>query len=169
MAFEYKKLSVDNGRDEYDMLQLIGSDENGFTNEVYGMTYNEYRKWLVEQNDYSFARNLPQNYIPQSTFFLYADGVAVGIARIRHFAADFLEQQGVGRFGYGIAKPYRGKGYGSVLYTHTVRQMKLMGIRMVKSFVDIDNIPSNRIFRRNGAVLSDTFKETKNVYIIRLD
>lgn len=73
------------------------------------MSYEQYKQWLRAQEDYSKSRNLPENFIPQTTYFLYVNNEPVGIARIRHYSADFLEKQGVGNFGYAIAKPYRGR------------------------------------------------------------
>ena len=60
MEFELRQLSVDNGLSEYNMLQEIGSNENGFTNEANGMTFDEYKRWLIQENDCSQAKNMPQ-------------------------------------------------------------------------------------------------------------
>ena len=164
MEFELKQLSIENGINEYAMLQEIETDEYGFTNEVKGMSFDEFRKWLIQQDDYSKARNLPENYIPQTTYFLYADAQPVGIARVRHYSSDFLEKQGVGNFGYGIAKPYRGKGYGNVLFVNVLSKCKALGYEKIKSFVHIENAASNKIFIKNGAKLLGTFNNTKNIY-----
>ena len=164
MEFELKQLSVDGGIDEYRMLQEIGSSEYGFTNEVNGMSYEAYKKWLIWQDDYAKARNLPENYIPQTTYFLYADALPVGIARIRHHSSDFLEKQGAGNFGYGIARPYRGKGYGNALFVHVLAACKALGYTKIKSFVHIENVASNSVFMKNGAKLVGTFHGIKNIY-----
>ncbi len=44
---ELKKLSADDGQDIYDMLQTIPKNENGLVNNANGMTYDEYKQWLV--------------------------------------------------------------------------------------------------------------------------
>ena len=46
---ELKKLSVEDGHDIYDMLQTMPKDENGLINNVYGMTWDEYKAWLVKK------------------------------------------------------------------------------------------------------------------------
>lgn len=104
MKIEIRQLSLENDHAEYDMLQDIGANENGFTNEVNVTSFEQYKVWLTQEDDYSKSKNLPDNYIPQTTYFLYVDNMPVGIARIRHYSADFLEKQDVGNFGYGIAK-----------------------------------------------------------------
>ena len=163
-TFEFRQLSIDNGRDEYAMLQQIESNECGFTNEVKGMSFDEFKEWLVQQENYANARNLPQDFIPQTTYFLYVDMQPVGIARIRHHSSDFLEKQGVGNFGYGIAKPYRGKGYGNVLFANVLSKCRTHGYTKIKSFVYIENAASNRIFIKHGAKLLGTFNGVQNIY-----
>lgn len=166
---ELRQLSPENGRAEYNMLQEIGSNENGFTNEVYGMAFEDYKKWLIQEDDYSKSRNLPKNFIPQTSYFLYVDNLPIGIARIRHHSADFLERRGVGNFGYGIAKSYRRKGYGNILLVHIIDKCKSLGYSKTESFVNIDNIASNKVFINNGAVLLGVFKGVKNIYEITID
>ena len=67
MEIELKQLSICNGKAEYDMLQKIGKNEYGFTNEVNGISFSEYEKWLIREDDFSRAQNLPENWIPQTT------------------------------------------------------------------------------------------------------
>lgn len=164
MEYELRQLSPDDGAGEYDMLQDIGSNEYGFTNEVNGMSYDDYRKWLKQQDDISQSKNLPENWIPQTTYFLYVDGKPVGVARIRHRSSDFLEKRGVGNFGYGIAKSFRGKGYGHILFQEIINKCRIHGYTKVKSFIHIENIASNRVFLKNGANLVGMFEGIQNIY-----
>lgn len=161
---ELKQLSVDNGIAEYDMLQEIDANEYGFKNEANGLSHDEYKAWLIKEENYSKAQELPENWIPQTTYFLYINAQPVGIARIRHHSSELLERQGVGNFGYGIAKPYRGKGYGNLLFAETMKKCKIYGYTSVKSFVHIDNIASNKVFQNNGAQLTGVVKGIKNIY-----
>lgn len=48
---ELRKLSPDDGRDVYDMLQELPRDENGFINGCNGKTYDEFKKWLIKSNN----------------------------------------------------------------------------------------------------------------------
>ena len=169
MVAELRQLSIDNGIDEYNMLQEIDRNEYGFTNEVKDMSFVQFEEWLIKETDIADAKNLPENWIPQTTYFLYVDDLPVGIARIRHYSSDFLEKQGVGNFGYGIARPYRGKGYGELLFIKILEKCKLHGYSKIKSFVHTDNIASNRIFIANGAKFVGTFNEIKNIYEIDIE
>ena len=46
---ELKKLSVKDGLDIYNLLQDIPKEENGFNNSANGLTYEEYKDWLVKE------------------------------------------------------------------------------------------------------------------------
>jgi predicted acetyltransferase len=164
MELNLRQLSISDGIDVYNMLQEIDENEYGFTNEVKGMSFDDYKKWLVQENDYSKGQNLPDRWIPQTTYFLYAGEQPVGIARVRHYSCDLLEKQGVGNFGYAIAKPYRGKGYGNALLLYVLKKCKLHGYKKIKSFIDIDNVASNKVFIRNGSKLIGVFNGKKNIY-----
>jgi predicted acetyltransferase len=74
------QLSVNNGYDEYYMLQNIEKTENGFTNDVNGISFDEYKQWLKKEDSYSKSQNLPENWLPQTTFFLYIDRIQLGLA-----------------------------------------------------------------------------------------
>lgn len=169
MDIELRQLSLENDIAEYNMLQDIDANENGFTNEVNGMSFQQYKVWLIKQNDYSKSQNLPDNFIPQTTYFLYVNNQPVGITIIRHYTADFLEKQGVGNFGYGIAKSFRGKGYGSALFANVLAKCKSLGYSKIKSFVHVDNIASNKVFINHGAVLLGVLNGIKNIYETAID
>ena len=50
MNFQLKRLSVEDGKDIYDMLQAIPQDENGFVNKAYVLSYSMFREWLTCKN-----------------------------------------------------------------------------------------------------------------------
>ncbi|MCL2322006.1 MAG: GNAT family N-acetyltransferase [Oscillospiraceae bacterium] len=164
MSIELKQLSTEDGEDVYDMLQEIGTNEYGFMNEVKGMSFDEYKLWLKQEDGYSRAENLPENWVPGTTFFLFIDEIPVGIGRIRHYSNENLEQRGVGNFGYGIAKPYRNKGYGSILFEKLLMKCKTFGYSKIKLYAYIDNIATNKIMLKNGAKLIGIFNGEKNIY-----
>lgn len=169
MKVEMIKLSTDNGLDEYNMLQEIDNNEYGFTNEVNGMCFNEYKKWLKQQDEYSKGKNLPENWIPVTTYFLYINERPVGIGRIRHYSSEYLERKGVGNLGYGIAKSSRGKGYGDVLFKSLLDKCKIMGYSKIRLYPYIENFATNKIMLRNGAKLIGTLDNEKNIYEILVE
>ena len=113
---ELKQVNKDMGFDEYKMLQGIENGENGFMNEVFGMSFAGFKEWLIMQEDFHLGKNLPQGWIPYTTYFLYDNGLPIGIGRVRHETSEYLQKVvGAGEIGYGISKDYRGKGYGMTL------------------------------------------------------
>ena len=124
---ELKQSNKNLGYAEYEMLQNIENGENGFMNIVCGMSFDEYKQWLAEQDDHHLGINLPNGWIPDTTYFLYDGNVPVGIGRVRHGTNDYLQKVlGAGEIGYGIAKNHRGKGYGNILFKELLEKLILL-------------------------------------------
>ena len=162
-----KQLSVEKGKPEYDMLQGIYAVENGFTNPAYNLSYDEYKEWLRITDNNSIGKDLPEGWIPFTTYFLYVDDIPVGYGRVRHSSSEYLETVvGAGNLGYGIAKEYRGKGYGSVLFKELLKKCKEIGYKEIKLFPMKSNEPTVKIMLKNGGQIIGDFKDLK--YIIRI-
>ena len=98
-----KKLTVDDNEDVYNLLQSIDTNENEFKNPVNGMTYDQYKMWLIQQNDWSNDLNLPDGYVGQTIFWLYDSEKPIGMGKIRHKLTDSSREAG-GNIGYAISK-----------------------------------------------------------------
>ncbi len=165
-----KQLSPDMGKAEYDMLQGISAVENGFTNPVYDLSYDEYKEWLRITDNNSRGIDLPEGWIPFTTYVLYIDGVPVGYGRVRHSSSEYLETViGAGNLGYGITKEYRGKGYGSILFKELLKRCKEIGYKEIKLFPMKNNEPSVKIMLRNGGKIIGDFKGEKHIIRISLE
>ena len=71
MCLEIRKLSIDDGRDIYEMLQELPADENGFINPVRGKTFDEYKEWLKKSAESSEQVGVVDGWrVPQTTFWL---------------------------------------------------------------------------------------------------
>ena len=164
MKIELKQLSIKMGQKEYDMLQGIIDGENGFSNPAYKLSENEYKKWLEKENNYSKGKELPEGWIPATTYFLYIDEIPVGYGRIRHSSSEYLENVvGAGNLGYAISKHYRGKGYGDLLFKELLSKCKEFGYSEIKLFPYKDNEATVRIMLKNGGEIIGDFKETKHI------
>ena len=159
---ELKESNKDLGIAEYEMLQGIENGENGFMNEVCGMSYKEYKKWLADQDDFSVGKNLPQGWIPFTTYFLYDHGVPIGTARIRHETSEYLQKVvGAGEIGYGISKNYRGKGYGNILFKEILKKCRDFGYEKITLFPHKDNEATIKIMLKNGGKVIGDFNSEK--------
>lgn len=130
MNYELRKLSPDDGRDIYDMLQDFPKDENGFINGCNGKTYDDFKKWLIKSNNVSNGIGLEEWMVPQNIYWLYIDGIPVGMGKLRHYLTDKLRKEG-GHGGYAILPSHRNKGYGKILLKMLIdcaRDMKIDGL-----------------------------------------
>ncbi len=149
---ELKKLSVNDGLDIYNLLQDIPKEENGFNNSANGLTYEEYKDWLVKRDNYSNQVGLLDGWrVPDTLFFLYVDGVPVGYGSIRHFLTDALREVG-GHIGYCISPKYRSKGYGKELLKRLIVEARKLGIDDILVTANIDNYASQKVALANGGV-----------------
>lgn len=162
-----KKLSENDGRDIYDMLQGIDSVDNGFHNTVKDMPYEDFPRWLKTNVDAANGVGLEDWMVPQTTYWLYDGDIPVGCGRIRHYINDSLKENGGGHIGYAIAQPNRGKGYGNEILRLLLLECGIMGMKEAHVGANKDNVRSNKVICRNGGIRQEEING-KNYYIIPL-
>ncbi|MCD4671821.1 MAG: GNAT family N-acetyltransferase [Anaerolineaceae bacterium] len=98
--------------------------------------------------------DLPEGYVPQSTFWSVEDHDLIGVIRIRHKLTPWLKQIG-GHIGYDIRPTRRRKGYGTRQLQLALE--KLRDWRWTKALITCNdnNIASARIIEANGGKLWD--------------
>lgn len=169
MKVELKQANVNMAEREYAMLQGIPGIENGFTNPAYNLSYKEYKNWLQDADNHSKGLNLPDDWIPYTTYFLYIDDIPVGYGRVRHSSSEYLENVvGAGNLGYGISKEYRGKGYGNILFKELLKKCKEHGYKEIKLFPLKTNEATIKIMMKNGGKIIGDFKGEKHIILIPL-
>lgn len=162
---ELRKLSPDDGNDIYELLQLIPKDENGLINKANGLSFEEYKQWLINKQIESEQKGLVDGWkVPSTTYWLYVDNVPVGFSSIREFLTDALRVAG-GNIGYGIAKPYRGKGYGKELLKLLLEKANESGIDKVLITIHKENVASRAVAEVNGAILEKETEERAYYWI----
>ncbi len=162
---ELKRLSVDDGLDIYKMLQEIPAEENGFINKANGLTFDEYKEWLIARNIDSEQEGIVDGWkVPYTTFWLYADGVPVGFGSVRHFLTEALSKIG-GHIGYGIAPQYRGKGYGNEILRLLLSEAHKLEIEKALVTVRLDNMASQAVALANGGVITGRTNERLLIWI----
>ena len=162
---ELKRLSVDDGLDIYTMLQEIPAEENGLINKANGLTFDEYKEWLIVKQRDSEQEGIVDGWkVPSTTFWLYADGIPVGFGSVRRFLTEALRKAG-GNIGYGITPAFRGKGYGKELLRLLLNEAKEMGIDKVLVTILLDNIASQAVAIANGGVVTERTDERVFIWI----
>jgi predicted acetyltransferase len=99
--------------------------------------------------DEAEGRNLPEGYVPQTTFWLIDNQEYVGEARIRHTLTDKLKAVG-GHIGYAIRPSKRNMGYGKKVLELALPKARELGIREVLLTCDASNVGSRKIIEANG-------------------
>ena len=162
---ELKRLSVDDGLDIYTMLQEIPAEENGLINKANGLTFDEYKEWLIVKQRDSEQEGIVDGWkVPSTTFWLYADGIPVGFGSVRHFLTEALRKAG-GNIGYGIAPAFRGKGYGKELLKLLLEKANESGIDKVLITIHKENVASRAVAEVNGAILEKETEERAYYWI----
>lgn len=153
MNCELRRLSVQDGREIYDLLQSIPKDENGFVNGVNGMSYDEFRAWLIREDRNSRMTEIVDGWkVPQTTYWLYADGRPIAVGKLRHFLTDKLRHEG-GHIGYSVAPAERNKGFGTMLLAELLKEAKKQGVDRALLTVQNGNDASVKVALANGGVV----------------
>jgi len=153
MQINLRPLEISDADKLYDFFQQLPASENGKNNTAHGLSREEFSQWVKKQIDASAGKNLPEGYVPSTTYILYVDGVPVGVSNLRHHLCPSLEKDG-GHIGTHILPQYRGKGYGNIIKRETLKKAKEMGIDSVLIFNHDDNVPAWRSSEKMGGKLA---------------
>jgi len=111
--------------------------------------FDDYVQVLLERE----TDPLP-GYVPQSDYWLIAEGVFAGQISIRHNLNDSLLHFG-GHIGYQIRPSMRGKGYGRLQLKLALEKARALGLGRVLITCDDDNNGSIKIIESNGGVIDN--------------
>lgn len=105
------------------------------------------------------GENLPENWVPDSTFWLVSDNnKVIGAVNIRHGLTEKLFNCG-GHIGYGIRPSERRKGYAAKLLALALEKTKELGIHQVLVVCNESNLASERTIIKNGGKQDTSFTE----------
>lgn len=116
----------------------------------------DYNEWLKYLNNESKGINLLPGRVPSTKYFLVDeyDKIVGGIS-IRHsINTEYLKKYG-GHIGYGIRPSERKKGYGNIILSLGLKEIRKMKIKKVLVTVLDSNICSKKIIEKNGGVLEN--------------
>ena len=163
-SFELIQLTPDDGMEGFELLQRIGRNENDITNPINGKSYNDYKQWLVEQDDWANERNLPDGYVGQTCFWLKENGQVVGFGKIRHGLTAQSRVEG-GNIGWAIDPRHRGRGLGSTFLAQLIIKAKEMKVGEILLTVKKYNYPSKCAMEKCGCKV---FKETEGWWYLTI-
>lgn len=164
MKYELRQLSISDGRDIYEMLKEIPYDENGYINSVNGKSFDEYKLWLISDDEKSKSIGLESWMVPSNTYWLYVDDYPVGVAKLRHYLTDQLREEG-GNVGYAVRPGERGKGYGTILLKMVLEEAKKLHIDKVLITVRNYNTASIQVALNNHGYIEKVSDERHYIWI----
>lgn len=135
------------------MVQEIGDGGNGFVNSLNSINMEEFSSKVHRNYEIARSINLPDEYVPQTIYWLYHNGKPVGYGKLRHRLNEKLLELG-GHIGYVIRPSERGKGYGKRMLAELVREAHKKSISRVLLTCDECNLASRRIIEWNHGGLS---------------
>jgi predicted acetyltransferase len=121
----------------------------------------KYCEYLQKVKDYERGKNLPNDLVPCSVYFLFNDkrDKILGCIVIRHKLNDALRFSG-GNIGYSVPPSERGKGYAKEMLRLALDKCRQLGINRILLTCDKENTASSRTMKANGAVLFEEFVNT---------
>ena len=165
MCLEIRKLSVDDGRDIYEMLQELPANENGFINSIHGKTFEEYKEWLKKSVRDSEQTGIVDGWrVPSTTFWLFENERPVGFGKVRHFLTDALLENG-GNVGYAIRPSARDRGLGTKFLALLIVACKKLGIEKILLTIQNHNKKSIRMGLANGGKIEKITADRHYIWI----
>lgn len=127
-------------------------------------------EYIQRTEDHSKGKNLPDYWVPATTYWLVDNGEFIGHINVRHKLNDHLEKEG-GHIGYAIRPSARKKGYGMKILELVLPKAKELGLQKALVTCDESNVASKKIIERNKGQFQDKVpceKEPKLRYWIKL-
>lgn len=124
-----------------------------------------YEVYLEKTMDFHLNRNVPDNFVPASLYFLMADGSdkILGAVSIRHRLNAYLLERG-GHIGYGIAPSERRKSYATEILALALEKCKDLGIEKALVTCDKSNLGSSKTILKNfGMLENEVVEESGNI------
>ncbi len=143
---DYKKL--------YELYMSFPENENGYINNVYGYDYDQFLGWVEKKRNWTLGKDLPEGFVPDTTYVLEDEGNYIGVFNFRHNLNDFL-REGPGHIGYCVSQKYRGKGYATKGLKLVLDIASEKGLDEDEAYLSVnkDNPASLKVQKKNGAYI----------------
>jgi len=151
-----KEISLNDGNDALEFLQELVNEEGIMVAPApKDIDENSFHGWLQSKVEIAGGINLPEGFIPCTTYWIILDNKLIGLGNIKHYLNDFLRKKG-GHIGLSIAKEYRGKGLGLKSTKLLIEKARNeFGIEDILFTNEPENLASRKMCEKLGAELTD--------------
>lgn len=135
--------------------EFRAAGETHFNNEE-GIKDNDFPAYVRWLQNGSQGIGLENGLVPWSAFWLMEPDSRsiIGVSSVRHRLSPFLEQRG-GHVGYAIRPSRRRQGYGKLILSLTLKEVKQLGLRHILLICHSNNVGSVRIIEASGGKFQD--------------
>ena len=137
-----------------DYVMEFNAAEEGYIHGSGVKMTGSFSEFVRTLQDSAKGINLPDGWVPASTYWLVRDGRVLGVSNLRHDLNDFLRHEG-GHIGYSVRPSERGKSYGTLMLKLVLKKAKELGLEKVLVTCDKDNSASARVIEKNGGKLDN--------------
>lgn len=114
----------------------------------------DFSRFVKELNEHAAGMHMPEEFVPETVYWLVDGGEYIGQINIRHYLNDHLLQIG-GHIGYDIRPTKRNRGYGTKQLQLVLPKVRELGIDRALITCDVSNTGSRKIIERAGAILEN--------------
>lgn len=135
--------------------------------------FDDFSALVVRLNNHSLGKDLPDGWVPHTTFWLIEDGEIVGVSSLRHHMTGRLELIG-GHIGFGVRPSAQGRGVAKELLKQTLNQAKHLGMSEVLVICLKENAASASVIKANGGRVESEYSVPEYAgllqrYVISID
>lgn len=164
MNYYLKELNLNMGKDEYEMYQDIPLKESGSTDDCFGLSYEEFPKYLEKEINRK-NNKVTLKDTPTITYIMYVNNKPVGLISLRtKIDANWLRWSG--NFYYKIRLSERNKGYGTKMLELALDEFRKMGFKEVYGQSSAGNDFSSKVILNNKGIFLEEINGTKYYKII---
>ena len=126
--------------------------------------HKDFLALIKRLSDFANAVNIPEGFVPSSTYWLVENGELIGVSNLRHYLNERIKKSG-GHIGLGVRPSFRGRGFGHLLMALTIQEARRKSIREIHIHCHKNNEASVRMIISNGGVLDSeiTGRESEEI------
>ena len=124
--------------------------------------HSDFAKLLARLDEFRLGVNVPEGYVPSTTYWLVKGEELLGVSSLRHHLNERIRHTG-GHIGLGIRPSQRGTGLGKLLLKLTLEEAGKRGITEVHVHCYKHNEPSARMIVANGGRLESELQDRGKV------